>query len=643
MRLTLISFLAMVAGVTAFAPPRRPAPAALMPNANERTAGSLHSDVLAVDLDAVIASWPTPGTATRGATVLALAERGKAPSLPAPLIRVPAGTLVRVSVRNTLAERITFFLPTASAADDSMTVAPGEVAEIAVRATSPGNFIYRAKTDSRASQVLRASGAMIGAMIVDSVGPTRPVRDRVLVILQTADSSAVADVDRGKSPTAAKGWSTFTINGKSWPNTDRIAGTVGDTLHWRVINASWDVHPMHLHGFYYRVDEFAGLGVTRDNGVQPGTMVVTQRMVPYSAMAMTWVPERSGNWLFHCHFSLHLAPDAAEILDTEPTTRAMPAHDENHALTGMVGLAVGLNIAPRRGSAAIVDSAPARKLRLLAVEDAGYPPMRPSLRFAIEENGRRAEAGPGFSPTLYLRRNERVQITVVNTMREPTGVHWHGMELESYFDGVAGLSGTPARLAPTIAPGDSFVARFTPPRSGTFMYHAHMDDLRQQAAGLVGAMIVNDDPIRNVRDNPDDHQIFLKGKRDGPMGGNDLDVAGRAPTDTIVVHAGKPARFRFMSLDIIHPNATVTLTARPDSSFRNLRDTMLVEWTQVAKDGYEFPVSNRTPRVARQAIAMGETYDFEFTPTRRGQQLRIEIRGAAATAALLARVPVRVE
>jgi hypothetical protein len=40
---------------------------------------------------------------------------------------------------------------------------------------------------------------------------------------------------------------------------------------------------------------------------------------------------------------------------------------------------------------------------------------------------------------------------------------------------------------------------------------------------------------------------------------------------------------------------------------------------------------------------MGETYDFEFTPTRRGEQLRIEVRGAPATATLLARVPVRVE
>jgi FtsP/CotA-like multicopper oxidase with cupredoxin domain len=172
------------------------------------------------------------------------------------------------------------------------------------------------------------------------------------------------------------------------------------------------------------------------------------------------------------------------------------------------------------------------------------------------------------------------------------------------------------------------------------MYHSHMDDVRQQPAGLVGAMIVSDDP---TADPPDDHQVFLKGARDGQIGNNPLEIGGRGPADTIVLHAGRPARFRFMSLSALNANATITLTARPDSSFRNLADTMVVRWTPIAKDGYDLPAPGRMLRAARQAISMGETYDFEFTPKRRGEQLRIEIRGAAATQALLARVPVRVE
>ena len=44
------------------------------------------------------------------------------------------------------------------------------------------------------------------------------------------------------------------INGKSWPHTERIGLTVGDTARWRVVNGTVRGHPMHLHGFYFRVD-----------------------------------------------------------------------------------------------------------------------------------------------------------------------------------------------------------------------------------------------------------------------------------------------------------------------------------------------------------------------------------------------------
>ena len=70
-------------------------------------------------------------------------------------------------------------------------------------------------------------------------------------------------------------------------------------------------------------------------------------------------------------------------------------------------------------------------------------------------------------PTLLLERGRPVEITIVNQLSEPTAVHWHGMELESYYDGVAGWGIRGHELTPTIAPGQSFCARFTPPRAGT--------------------------------------------------------------------------------------------------------------------------------------------------------------------------------
>ena len=67
------------------------------------------------------------------------------------------------------------------------------------------------------------------------------------------------------------------------------------------------------------------------------------------------------------------------------------------------------------------------------------------------------------------------------------------MEIESYYDGVAGLGGYPELRTPVVAPGDSFDVYVTPDRAGSYMYHTHINDLRQQGSGLYGALVVLDE------------------------------------------------------------------------------------------------------------------------------------------------------
>jgi FtsP/CotA-like multicopper oxidase with cupredoxin domain len=618
-------------------PPRGPELPIALPNPNTAPAGTLRDSVLTVELDAVEARWHGDGGAVPGSPVFALAERGKKPSIPGPLLRIPAGATIRVNLRNTLVRPLTFFLPISSTRVDSVIVAAGGTGELSVLAAVPGNYIYRATTGPGDLRI-RIGGALAGALVVDSAGAPRIPRDRVMVILTTPDSAEDAQLTAGTPLGQTTGGFAFTINGLSWPRTERVALTVGDTVHWRVINASFDVHPMHLHGFYFRVDEFSGLTAERDGQADAGLMVVTERMSPFSAMRMTWSPERAGNWLFHCHFALHLQPPTAPAISDSLPPRVNP--HENHAETGMVGLALGISVRPRAGDRLATGPTGARQLRLLVVSDPGFSARRPSQRYVIEEGGRRTAAHPGMSPTLYLKRNQPVAITVVNQMTEYTAVHWHGMELESYFDGVAGLSGEARRLAPMIAPGDSFVARFTPPRSGTFMYHSHVDDARQQRAGLVGAMIVRDDA---AFPGPDDYEIFLKGATNSPPGGAALEVGGVTNPDTLVMHAGRPARLRLMSLTITNPGPGVVVTARPDSVAGAVRDSLIATWVPIAKDGADLSEGKRTPRPARQTISMGETYDFLFTPPAAGSRLRLEVRAGGGLGPLLARVPIRVE
>ena len=93
-------------------------------------------------------------------------------------------------------------------------------------------------------------------------------------------------------------------------------------------------------------------------------------------------------------------------------------------------------------------------------------------------------------PTIVLKRDEPVEITLKNELAEATAVHWHGMELESYYDGVHEFGGSGQQRTPLIGPGESFVVKFTPPRAGTFMYHTHMHDDHQLSTGMYGAMLV---------------------------------------------------------------------------------------------------------------------------------------------------------
>ena len=616
--------------------PTRALPVA-QPHDQRKPAGIIRDGVLAISLEAALAMWHPDGDSLPGMAIEAFNESGKLPSAPGPLLRVPAGTEIRASIRNALErDTLTFYVPARIAdaakgtALDSVVVLPGDTREIRVRAERPGNYLYYANGRASLDRVLRMRGLLSGAIVVDSANASAPPRDRVFVLQAAVDALTPEGIPDDKRTIVA-------INGRSWPHTERLDAVVGDTLRWRVINASPTVHPMHLHGFYYRVDAFDGPPVLLQYKTGASRMVVTEHMTPFTTMSMTWIPERAGNWLFHCHFQPHASPHRPLGAAPAPT-REQSSH-ENHAMTGMGGLVMGIHVAPRRGEIAARTADKRRMLRLVAVRDSGFADSLPSMRFILEEraSGRRITARTGFSPSIELTRGEPVSITVVNSIGEPLSVHWHGIELESYFDGVAGFAGSDQRLAPLIAPRDSFEARFTPPRSGTFIYHSHVDEQRHHRAGLAGAIIVRDSALS---DPTAEHLFFIKSAR-GSSASYPMEINGEVNPDTLVLRVGRRYRFRFVGLSVTSPNATVYLTARPDSSSANLRDTMLVQWRRLAKDGADLPERERTLGSAQQLISIGETYDFEFQPTTRGQ-LRLEVRPPSA-GRLFVRVPVRVE
>jgi manganese oxidase len=93
--------------------------------------------------------------------------------------------------------------------------------------------------------------------------------------------------------------------------------------------------------------------------------------------------------------------------------------------------------------------------------------------------------GQSPGPTIEVVEGDKVRIFVTNKLPEHTTIHWHGLPIPNGMEGVGGLT------QPQIKPGQTFVYEFQIPRSGTFMYHPHADEMLQMAMGMMGFFVVH--------------------------------------------------------------------------------------------------------------------------------------------------------
>jgi len=294
-------------------------------NGNRRAAGTWRDGVLAVHLEARLGMWHPDGDRAPGAEVPAFAEAGKPPEIPGPLIRVPAGTDVALTVHNAVPNTVLtvhglYARPLTTPAADTLQIASGATRPVRFRLDAPGTYYYWGTTMGREFRGrTREDAQLSGAIIVDEPGQRAP-RDRILVIGVWEDTLGGVVLARERER------ELMVVNGRSWPHTERLSYMVGDTVRWRVLNVSTDVHPMHLHGFYYQV--VARGDGTGDTSYAEGRrdLVVTQRMIPGQTMLMRWIPERAGNWLFHCHIPRHFGPRAPLGLRRPTPTGPEPGH-----------------------------------------------------------------------------------------------------------------------------------------------------------------------------------------------------------------------------------------------------------------------------------------------------------------------------
>ena len=208
--------------------------------------------------------------------------------------------------------------------------------------------------------------------------------------------------------------------------------------------------------------------------------------------------------------------------------------------------------------------------------------------------------GQVHGPTFEGVEGDRVRIYVTNKLRTPTTVHWHGVFLPSGMDGVGGLSQRP------IAPGETFLYQFPLAQNGTFMYHAHHDEMTQIALGLTGMFVIH--PRRDPEPVDRDVAIMLHEwyvepgtSRPDPNKMSDfnlLTMNGKAfpGTDPLVVGHNERVRIRFGNLSPMdhHP---IHLHGHA--------------WETVATDGGAIPRSARHPDTT-VLVPVGSTRTVQF-------------------------------
>jgi manganese oxidase len=559
-------------------------------NDNRRPAGAMRGDTLVLRLVVRTAEWYPEAENGPHITIQAFAEEGQLPSIPAPLIRAESGTTIRATIRNALTDSTIHLIGLGTqpiAPSDTLHVAPGTEAEVTFRAGTPGTYIYRAvignDPDGRPSERETA----VGAFVVDPVGGSPP--DRIFVV-------NVIALESGPRIRQAIGF-----NGKSWPFTERVPLTVGDTVRWRIVNGTTRGHPVHLHGFYFRLDAAGDGRASRTIPPAERWLGVTEQVQPWGTRTLTWSPDRPGNWLFHCHLTFHVTPEAR--LD----------HEEGHGgdvhsadpVKHMAGLVIGIPVRPRPGESYARTGEP-RRLDLFFQQGGRRGSIPVTYSFVLQRGSVPPAPDsvevPG-SP-IVVTRGTATDIVVHNRAREHTAVHWHGLELESWSDGVAGWSGGDAAMAPPIVPGDSFVARLTLPRAGTFIYHTHLNDIEQVTGGAAGPLIVLEP---GERFDPSRDHVYLSTWEGRPP------VRGALP-NLLINGDSSVSPTRELAAGVLHRFRFINIGAAGIVRFSLSRDTALAEWRRRAKDGADLPEALRQMQPAAQVVAVGETYDFEFLP-----------------------------
>jgi FtsP/CotA-like multicopper oxidase with cupredoxin domain len=189
---------------------------------------------------------------------------------------------------------------------DSLVISMGERYDVLVDATNPGAWNLMAAPIEvqapAARAVLRyidsAASAPPSGQIPEGLSGGASLSLGDLVSIE--DNEIAPRIDRRFDLVLSGGMmgGGWTINGQAYPNADPFEIHEGEMVGVRMRNQSTMIHPMHLHGHFFRTGR-----ALKDTVMVP----------PMGAIDFTFAADNPGQWFFHCHNLYHMEAGMARV------------------------------------------------------------------------------------------------------------------------------------------------------------------------------------------------------------------------------------------------------------------------------------------------------------------------------------------
>ena len=222
---------------------------------------------------------------------------------PGPTIECVEGDKVRIFVTNKLPEHTTvhwhgILLPNGMDGVGGLNqpqIPPGKTYVYEFAMKKSGTFKYHPHAD----EMVQMAMGMMGFIVVHPKDAKQHAVDRDFVFLLNA-----FDIDPGSYTPKINTMTDFNIwtwNSRAFPGIDPLVARRGDRVRVRMGNLTMTSHPIHLHGYDFRVTCTDG-GWVPPSAQWPEVTID----VPVGGMrAFEFVADEPGDWAFHCHKSHH--------------------------------------------------------------------------------------------------------------------------------------------------------------------------------------------------------------------------------------------------------------------------------------------------------------------------------------------------